>query len=207
METSLKINISESALLILHYQNCLLHPDGKLAAAGMPAQIQKHKCIEHTAASLKASRDAGMTVLYVSVGFRPGFPEIVKGASPLLDSCKEGQAFIRGTWDAEVIDELKPLPSEIIIFNYDTSAFSHTELDLILRARGIRSLFLAGQVTNNVVESTTRYGVELGYEVTILEDCCTSFTDEMHDFAIAQVLPQYATICKSGDFVTALGSH
>lgn len=207
METNLQINISESALLILHYQNCLLHPDGKLAAAGMPAQIQKHKCIEHTAVSLKASRDAGMTVLYVSVGFRPGFPEIVDGASPLLDSCKESQAFIRGTWDAEVIDELKPLPSEIIIFNYDTSAFSHTELDIILRAGGIKHLFLAGQTTNYIVDSTTRYGVELGYQVTILEDCCADYTDEMHDMAMTQILPRLATISKSTDFVTALAKR
>jgi len=204
METNLQINIHESALLILHYQNCLLNPKGKLAAAGMPAQLQKHKCIEHTSAALKTSRNAGMTVIYVNVGFRPGFPEIVEGACPLLDSCKESGAFIRGTWDAEVIDELKPQSSEIIIFNYDTSAFSHTELDIILRAGGIKQLFLAGQTTNYIVDSTARYGVELGYKITILEDCCADYTDEMHDMAITQILPRLATISKSTDYVAAL---
>ena len=204
METNLQINIHESALLILHYQNCLLNPKGKLAAAGMPAQMQKHKCIEHTSAALKTSRDAGMTVIYVKVGFRPGFPEIVEGACPLLDSVKESGAFIRGTWDAEVIDELKPQSSEIIIFNYDTSAFSHTELDIILRAGEIKQLFLAGQTTNYIVDSSTRYGVELGYKITILEDCCADYTDEMHDMAMTQILPKLATISKSTDFVAAL---
>ena len=204
METNLQINIHESALLILHYQNCLLNPKGKLAAAGMPDQLQKHKCIEHTSAALKTSRDAGMTVIYINVGFRPGFPEIVEGACPLLDSCKESGAFIRGTWDAEVIDELKPQSSEIIIFNYDTSAFSHTELDIILRAGGIKQLFLAGQTTNYIVDSTARYGVELGYKITILEDCCADYTDEMHDMAMTQILPRLATISKSTDYVAAL---
>lgn len=207
METNLQVNISESALLILHYANCLLKPEGKLADAGMPAQMQKHKCIEHTAATLKASRDAGMTVIYVNVAFRPGFPEIVEKACPLLDSCKEIGAFIRGTWDAEVIDELKPLQSEIIIFNYDTSAFSHTELDIILRAGGIKHLLIAGQTTNYIIDSTTRYGTELGYKITILEDCCADYTDEMHDMAMTQILPRLATISKSTDFVAALAKR
>lgn len=201
---ALQVSVPESALLILHYVNSLLKPEGKFASSGLPLQAQKHKCIENTTAALKASRDADMLIIYVTLGYRPGYPEIGEKTFPMLDVCRKAGAFIRDTWDAEVVDELKPLPSEIRVINYNTSAFSHTELDLILRARGIRSLFLAGQVTNNVVESTTRYGVELGYDVTILEDCCTSFTDEMHDFAIAHVLPQYANICKSADFVAAL---
>lgn len=201
---ALQVSVLESTLLILHYVNSLLKPEGKFAFSGLPLQAQKHKCIENTAAALKVSRDADMLIIYVTLGYRPGYPEMGEKTFPMLDACRKAGAFIRNTWDAEVVDELKPLPSEVRVINYNTSAFSHTELDLILRARGIRSLFLAGQVTTNVVESTTRYGVELGYDVTILEDCCTSFTDEMHDFAIAHVLPQYANICRSADFVAAL---
>jgi len=200
----MEVDLSKSAFLILHYQNSLLRPEGKFAFAGLPAQMAKHKCIENTAAALKASRDAAMTVIYVSVGCRPGFPELGEKTFPLLESVRQSGAFVIGTWDAEVIDELKPLPSEVAITNYTCNAFAYTELDLILHGRGIKHLFIAGQATNFVVESTTRYGVELGYEITILEDCCAGFTDEMHDFAIANILPQYTTISKSTDFIAAL---
>ncbi len=204
---ALNINVSESAFLVLHYANGLLKPKGKFAPAGMPAQVQKHRCIENTAAALEAARKASVTVIYVNVGFRPGFPEIGdNNACPLLADCKKNEAFIRGTWDADVIDELKPQPNEIFIINFNTSAFSHTELDMILRAQGIKHLFIVGQTTNYVVDSTTRYGVELGYSVTILEDCCADYTDEMHNIAMTQVLPRLATISKSSAFVAALAN-
>ena len=82
---------------------------------------------------------------------------------------------------------------------------ARTDLDGILRAKGVRQLFLAGIATNWIVESTTRYGAELGYDITVLEDCCQGFSDELHDFAITKTLPFYATIAKSTDFIDTLG--
>jgi len=202
---ALQIDASKSALLILHYQNGLVTPEGKFAFSGTAAQVQKHNCLEKTAAVLKASRDAGMTVIYVNLAYRPGFPELKKPTYPLIESIQERGAFIRGTWDAELPDEIKPVSSDIIVINFNSSAFSHTDLDCILRAKEIEQLFLAGIATNWVVESTSRYGAELGYDITILDDCCQGFSDELHDFAIAHTLPQYAAIVKSEDFTSALG--
>ena len=194
-----------SALLVLHYQNGLVRHDGVFAFSGTPVQIEKHNCLERTAAVLQASRDAGMLVIYVNIEFRPGFPELKKPTYPLIESIQERNAFLRGSWDAAIPDELKPEPSDIIVINFDSSAFSHTDLDCILRAKGVRQLFLAGIATNWVVESTTRYGAELGYDITVLEDCCQGFSDELHDFAIKQTLPYYASIMKSPDFIATLG--
>jgi len=118
-----------------------------------------------------------MTVIYVNIAYRPGFPELKKPTYPLIESIQKAQAFIRGTWDADVPDEIKPETSDIIIINFDSSAFSHTDLDCILRAKKVEQLYLAGIATNWVVESTTRYGAELGYDITVVEDCCQGFTD------------------------------
>ncbi len=199
------INASKSALLILHYQNGLVKPEGIFAFSGTPAQVEKHNCLEKTAAVLKASREAGITVIYVNIAYRPGFPELKKPTYPLIESIQERGAFLRGTWDADVPDELKPESSDIIIINFDSSAFSHTDLDCILRAKDIKQLFLAGIATNWIVESTTRYGAELGYDIVVLEDCCQGFTDELHEFAITQTLPYYAVVMKSPDFIADLG--
>lgn len=198
-----KIDPSLSALLVLHYQNGLTSPDGVFAFSGTPGQVEKHKCLEKTAAVLKAGRAAGMPVIYVNIEYRPGFPELKKPTYPLIESIQERGAFLRGTWDAANPDELKPEEGDIIVSNFDSSAFSHTDLDCILRARGTKQLYLAGIATNWVVESTTRYGAELGYDVSVIEDCCQGFTDELHDFAMKETLPYYATIMKSTEFIAS----
>jgi len=195
---------STSALLVLHYQNGLVKHEGVFAFSGTAVQVEKHNCLEKTAGVLEAARAAGMPVFYVNIEFRPGFPELKKPTYPLIESIQERNAFLRGSWDAGVPDELAPRPDDIIVINFDSSAFSHTDLDCMLRAKGTKQLFLAGIATNWIVESTTRYGAELGYAITVLEDCCQGFSDELHDFAIKNTLPYYASIMKSGDFVATL---
>src|ERR1700694_3369298 len=152
---------STSALLVLHYQNGLVRHEGVFAFSGTPAQVEKHNCLKYTADVLDASRAAGMPVIYVNIAFRPGFPELKKPTYPLIESIQERNAFLRGSWDAGTPEELKPEPSDINVINFDSSAFSHTDLDGILRAKGVKRLFLAGIATNWVVESTARYGAEL----------------------------------------------
>jgi nicotinamidase-related amidase len=201
----MSINASKSALLILHYQNGLVRHDGVFAFSGTPGQVEKHNCLEKTAGVLKASRGASILVVYVNIAYRPGFPELKKPTYPLIESIQERGAFLRGSRDAAVPDELKPEEGDITVINFDSSAFSHTDLDCILRAKDIKQLFLAGIATNWIVESTTRYGAELGYDITVLDDCCQGFTDELHNFAIKETLPFYATIMKSQDFIAALG--
>ncbi|HZR91301.1 MAG TPA: isochorismatase family cysteine hydrolase [Gaiellaceae bacterium] len=193
-----------AALLVLHYQNGLVRPEGVFAFSGTAAQVEKHGCLEKTAAAIAASRAAGVPVVYVNIEFRPGFPELRKPTYPLIESIQERNAFLRGSWDAAVPDELKPEPDDLVVVNFNSSAFSHTDLDLMLRSRDTKQLFLAGIATNWVVESTARYGAELGYEITVLADCCQGFSDELHDFAIEKTLPYYATISSSAEYVAAL---
>jgi nicotinamidase-related amidase len=203
----LKIDIPKSALLMLHCQNDIVKPEGKFAPSGIADQVAKHNLMEKWMAVIRASRGAGLRVVYVSNVFRPGFPELAGRVFPLMRGTKEFGAFIRGTWGAAVPDEIKPLPDEIIIENYNSSAFSYTDLDLILRANGIEYLFLAGVATTFVVNSTARYGAELGYEITVLEDCCTAFSDEMHHFEVTKVLPHFGTVSGSADFMAALADR
>jgi nicotinamidase-related amidase len=194
-----------SALLLLHYQNGLVRPEGVFAFSGSAAQVEKHGCLEKTASALAAARGAGMPVFYVNIEFRPGFPELKKPTYPLIESIQERNAFLRGSWDAAVPEELEPAEGDIMVINFNSSAFSHTDLDCMLRAMGVKDLYLTGIATNWVVESTARYGAELGYDITVLADCCQGFSDELHDFAIEKTLPYYATIAQSADFTAGVG--
>jgi nicotinamidase-related amidase len=199
------IDSATSALLVLHYQNGIVKPEGVFAFSGTAAQVEKHGCLAKTAAALGAARAGGMPVIYVNIAYRPGFPELKKPTYPLIESIQERNAFLRGSWDAAVPDEIAMQPEDIEVINFDSSGFSHTDLDGILRAKGVKTLYLAGIATNWVVESTTRYGAELGYDVTVLRDSCQGFTDEMHDFAFDNTLPYYATISSSEEFIAGVG--
>jgi nicotinamidase-related amidase len=200
---ALNLDPRKTALLLLHWQNELAKPEGAisdplcgiLAAAGT---------VNHVQAALTASRSQGVFVVYVNVGHRPGYPEMGPHPAPLAAGLIRAQAFIRGTWGAEVIEELAPLSDEIEIVNYSTSAFIYTELDLLLRNRGITTVVLTGLATNWVVESTARDANNRGYAVWTLSDCCNSSSPEAHAYCLAQTLPMLGVVCDSTTYVETL---
>jgi nicotinamidase-related amidase len=203
---SAQIDVSRSAVLVMHTQNDITHPNGKFAYSGIPAQVMKHHTWDKLAAFLDASRKAGMQVIYVKVALRPGHPELSKKSYPIQAGGRDVGAWTEGTWGAEIVDELKPQDVDIVITNYSPNVFLYTNLDQILRAKKIENLFLTGTATNFVVEEAARYGAQIGYDVTTVEDCCTSFSDEMHDFSVKNILPQFRAVSQSRDLIAALKS-
>jgi nicotinamidase-related amidase len=201
---SAQIDVSRSAVLVMHTQNDITHPDGKFAYSGVPAQVTKHRTWDKLAAFLDASRKAGLQVIYVRVALRPGHPELSKKSYPIHAGGRDVGAWTEGTWGAEIVDELKPQQVDIVITNYSPNVFLYTNLDQILRAKKIENLFLTGTATNFVVEEAARYAAQIGYDVTTVEDCCTSFTDEMHEFSVKNILPQFGAISQSRDIIAAL---
>ena len=198
------IDPARTAFLLLHWQNDLAHPKGKFAG-NLPELIAAAHNIENTQAALKASRENKVFVIYVIASHRPGYPELPPDVSGIAAHAKKAQAFLRGSWGAEIIDQLKPLELEPVVFNYSPGGFAYNDLDLLLRNRGIKNLVMTGLVTNFVVESTTREAFNRCYNVCVLEDCCNSFSSEMHSWAIKNILPGFATISNSKAYIEALG--
>lgn len=199
------IDPKTSALLILHWQNELVKPGG-LVSTPLPGILAASGTIQRLQDALQASRKAGALVVYVNASHRKGYPEVPRIAAPLAAGLVASNAFIRGTWGAQVIDELEPREDDIEIANYSTSAFIYTELDLILRNRGITTVVLAGLATNWVVESTARDAFNRGYAVWTLADCCNSSSTEAHEYCIKNTLPMLGVVCNAADYVEALSS-
>lgn len=84
--------------------------------------------------------------------------------------------------------------SDLVVFKHHWGAFTGTDLDLQLRRRGIRTVVVAGIATNLGVESTVRSGWELGYDMVVVEDACTTYTAAMHAFAFENILPRIARV-------------
>jgi nicotinamidase-related amidase len=202
---ALRIDPARTALLLLHWQNDVVSSDNKRTGK-KPERIAAAHNIEHTQAVLKASRENGVLVIYVNTSMRATFPELspAAAAAPISRNVVVDKAHLRGSKDVQVIDQLKPLENEIMILNFNPSAFSYTELDLILRNKGITHLVLSGVSTNWVVETTARDGACMGYFIYTLEDCCNSTSDEMHNWPITNVLPKLGAVINSETYIAAL---
>jgi nicotinamidase-related amidase len=200
---AITINPTKTALLLLHWQNDLAIPSGKLSR-DMPQRLAADHTIDHVQAVLKASREKGVLVVYVNASHRPGYPEVNPKPSSLSSGIAKAGGLMRGSWGAEVIDQLKPLAEDIIIYNYSSSAFTYTELDLILRNKGITDLILTGLVTNWVVESTARDATNRGYNVYTLSDCCQGVNEEMHRWSLSNILSAIGSVIDSRSYITSL---
>ena len=205
-ETAVTIEPAKTALLLLHWQNDIV-VSGYKHAGNNPERLTAAHTIEHTQAVLKASRDKGILVIYVNAGHRPGYPEVSTNPAPIFKNVAASEALIRGTKGSEVIDQLKPLDDEIIIYNYSPSSFYYTDLDLILRNKCITHLVLSGIATNWVVETTARDGACMGYFIITLRDCCNSLSDEMHNWPLIHILPSLGAVIDSETYIAALRSN
>lgn len=103
-----------------------------------------------------------------------------------------------GSRDADFLEQVAPLASrdEIIINKTASGVFSSTNIHYVLKNMGVESLFVVGVYTNECVETTVRDACDLGYLVTIVEDCCATVTPELHDASLATLRDRYARIMK-----------
>jgi ureidoacrylate peracid hydrolase len=102
--------------------------------------------------------------------------------------------------DAEIVEELAPLPGEVILDKTTSNLFLSTNADFLLRNMGVDTLIMTGVVTNNCVESTTRGAGDLGYRVLLVGDACAAWTQEGHDHSLKHMHRNFA-ILKTTDQV------
>jgi ureidoacrylate peracid hydrolase len=182
------IPISQTALLLCDLQNDFIHPDGAYGRAGQGAA--SIAAIPARVAPLaKAIRAKGGWIasthftLFTGKDGEPFIDPHLKKMRPFL---KKGD-FVMGSWGHQVVDELAPSDLPVEKVGYD--AFYATRLEWILRKVGIRKLLVSGIVTNGGVSSTVRGAHVREFQVTVLEDGCAAFSQELHDTAIAALRP------------------
>jgi nicotinamidase-related amidase len=137
-------------------------------------------------------RAAGAPVVLVHVAFDAGAlpsQQVDKPGLPPEGSPPAFSEFVPGLRES----------SDLVVLKHHWGAFIGTDLDLQLRRRGCKTVVIAGIATNMGVESTARSAWELSYDVVIAEDATASLSDEMHQFAVTQILPQLARVVQSSD--------
>jgi len=154
---------------------------------------------------LRYCREREITTIHVQVGFRPGLPE-VSSRNALFAAVKnspERQKLFQG--DAgRIHPALAPVGEDIVITKHRISAFTGTDLDMILRAKEIDTLVLFGIATSGVVLSTLLDAVDADYRTIVITDCCADRDAEVHSVLVEKFFPHRGTAVTAAEFVESL---
>ena len=193
MTTPFSLNNTPTALLIMDYQNDMLSHLGE----------KKETLLERAASVLHTAREAHLTIIYVVVRFREGYPEI-SPRSPSFAALHESGRLREGVPGAEIHTSVFPLSGEIIVTKRRVGAFSTTDLETILRSQSITRLIIMGISTSGVVLSTIRWAADMDYEMIVVEDCCADRDEEVHRVLTQKVFLHQASVVSAQEIIEGL---
>ena len=184
---------TRSVLLLMDFQH------------GIVESLGSSSVVEAADRAAKAARAAGIPVMFVRVAFRPGYPEVAESnASFSALAAQGGDAMTQDHAVTQVHAALTPLDGEPVIVKRRVSAFSGSDLDVLLRAAGADTLILAGLSTSGVVLSTLRQAADLDYRLMVLADACADRDEEVHRVLTEKVFPRQALVTTADEWIESL---
>lgn len=180
---------STTALLVMDHQQLLVD--------GYTADPAAH--LAAAASLIERARAAAIQVVYIKVGFRPGYPEVSPN-NMMFSAVKANKRFAAGDQAAEIAAAIEPAEQDWVVVKHRVSAFEGTDLAMLLRASKIDTLVMFGIATSGVVLSTVRQGADLDYRMIVLEDLCADNDDAVHRFLLDILLPRQAKVISSEEF-------
>jgi len=184
------------ALVIIDMQRDFVDPGGFGEALGNDVSLLR-KAIAPTKKVLEAARSRKLLVIHTREGHRPDLSDLPQSKklrgrlkAGIGDPGPMGRILVRGEYGHDIVDELKPLAGEPVVDKPGKGAFYATDLDSMLRNRGIRSLVVCGVTTEVCVNTTVREANDRGYDCLVLEDCVGSYFPEFQAAALAMIKAQ-----------------
>ncbi|KGD93592.1 isochorismatase [Achromobacter sp. RTa] len=192
----------DTAVLALHYQNDVLHPDGKIRVGLDADGLARQRLLDNAAALLNGARAGGLPIVHVRIAFRPDYADLLANCAIFRNVAAIG-AVAEGQWGSAFYEGLQPLPGsarEFVVKHTRISAFYGTPLEETLRVLGARRLVVAGVATHSVVEGTVRHAADIGFEVMVAQDACASADPAVHEASLASM----RLIARTGPVAEAL---
>jgi nicotinamidase-related amidase len=187
---------THAGLVIIDMQRDFLEPGGFGAALGNDVSLLR-RTIAPTRRLLDAARMAGLTVIHTREGHRPDLADLppakrVRGRLPngIGDPGPMGRILVRGEPGHDIIPELYPVPGEPVVDKPGKGAFHATDLDAMLKNRGITQLIVCGVTTEVCVNTTVREANDRGYECVVVEDCVGSYFPEFQEMGLRMIKAQ-----------------
>lgn len=192
----------ETALVVVDMQNTFCHPHGAFARLG--ADVSPLTAVVPAVAALvAAARAAGVPVVFVKHVLRPDYRDGGIIFNELKRPLRGAGAIVGGTWEAELVDELSVEQVDVVVEKRRFSAFFGTDLDIVLRSRGIASLVVCGVTTNICVESTARDAAQRDYRTFVVADATAEIDPAKHDHALTTLGYAFCRIVAGADVVQA----
>jgi biuret amidohydrolase len=192
----LHVDLTHAALVIIDMQRDFLEPGGFGAALGNDVSRLK-VAIEPCRKVLAALRTRGVAVIHTREGHRPDLSDaprykIARGDPALQIGAPGpmGRILVRGEPGHDIVPQLYPINGEPVIDKPGKGAFYQTDLELVLRNRGVDTLFVCGVTTEVCVNTTVREANDRGYRCIVLSDCCASYFPEFHDMGLKMIKAQ-----------------
>lgn len=196
-----KINPKHAAVLVVDMQNDFCHENGVIAKQGRNMAFKK-AMVPKLVQFLSEARNHHVPVIFVrQVNFKEALSDAAKEQRRRTQP-KYGKLICReGSWGAGFY-VVEPEPGEVVITKHRYSAFIDTNLDLILRSTGIRTLIMTGVATNACVESTARDGFMKDYYIVFLSDCTATSALEDHEATLRNINTYFGTVAASNELVS-----
>ena len=202
------------AVLVIDAENDCLHEDGKLSKIGWTSWklARESGSIDNIKRIVKAARNISAPVFWTRVVRQKGYPESLPGTFDeayvkFLSSVMPG-VFEEGSWDIDIIDELKEImgPHDVIIDKPSSGAFEGTILERCLNSIGATTLIVTGYFTDFCVESTVRAAFDKGYLNIIPGDACDARVLDIHIAALQQMENDFGHVVSTDDIVALINS-
>ena len=156
--------------------------------------------------AITAARAATIPVIYVVVGFRPGYPEVSpknKSFSAFRQQLSQLPTTTTET-AMEIYPAIAPQATDIVVTKRRVSAFSGSDLEMVLRSQDISHLVLCGIATSGVVLSTLREAADKDYQLTVLADCCFDGDEEVQRVLLSKIFPRQAEVVQTSTWKTQI---
>lgn len=158
-------------------------------------------------AALAAARAAAIPVIYVVVAFRPDYPEVSPRNKSFSAIKQQLSSLPAPLITAEIHPAIAPQPTDIVVTKRRVSAFSGSDLEVILRAQDISHLVLCGIATSGVVLSTLREAADKDYQLTVLADCCFDSDEEVQRVLLSKIFPRQAEVVQASTWAAQLAQR
>lgn len=208
---------NSTALMVIDMQRDFLATEGYFGSMGYSTEVVQ-VIIEPLTRVIAGLREKGVQIIYTREGHRPDLADLTQmkrqrsanmGAA-IGSSGPLGRFLVRGQCGWDLIPEMDPQNTDILLDKPGNGAFYGTDLDQILTARGINRLIMSGVTTDVCVHSTLREANDRGYECLLLKDCCAAGDPELHKAAVEMTLNEggiFGAVATSQDLLAALAGN
>jgi len=213
---AIKLDTARTALIVVDMQNAFLKKGGLFDMMGMLDEGRAGRAIANNKRIIAAFHRAGIKLVYIKMVYRADLADAGGPDSPNYwkekgremarkNPAQRHKFLVEGSWDAEIIDELKPMPGDVVINKNRFSGFFNTNLDSVLRTFNVKHLVFTGVATNICVESTLRDSFFHEYFPVLISDACANAgPDYTQDAAVWTISNVFGWVADTAELIKAL---